>query len=65
MADYFNVPELAKICKEAFEDLLSPSSVLKELADPCARLHKPIMEAVEEYAFKHWVSWSSTVQSGS
>lgn len=52
MADYYDLPELVKMCKEAFEDLLTADCVLKELADSFARLHEPIRTVIESYALR-------------
>lgn len=55
MADYFDVPELRDLCQNAIMACITPDNVLDELADDFACLHKPISEALQQYAISNWV----------
>jgi hypothetical protein len=55
MADYFDVPALKELSKTALLAMIYPGNLLQELAQPFGRLHKPILQALEDYAVKNWV----------
>lgn len=55
ISDYFDVPDLRKLCKVAFLACIGIGNVLEELADRFGRMHKPITEGLESFAVENWV----------